>query len=159
MYLDFKNPPIWYICVFVGVQAILRRVFNFAPRGEMWPPGVKLAPRDDLGPLGVKLSSGGEDPLFAPFFWTVESAHPWGWTKGFTFPPPAPVAKFTHGGKPHPSCKVMLFKSGLWVFFGLLLNRHVHTYIGNYMHMFICTNMHTYLSNCIHMYKCTFIHT
>jgi hypothetical protein len=27
--------------------AFLRPVYNFAPRGEMCPPGVKLSPRDE----------------------------------------------------------------------------------------------------------------
>jgi hypothetical protein len=59
----FRNhsigPSITYIQSFPTVEMSQhtrkrqRTVFNFTPRNEIWPPGVKLAPR-------------GEDPVFAP---------------------------------------------------------------------------------------------
>jgi hypothetical protein len=38
----------------------LRPILNFAPRGKLWPPGVKLSPRGEFCPPGVKLSPGVE---------------------------------------------------------------------------------------------------
>jgi hypothetical protein len=49
------------------LPTLLRSVFNFAPRGNIWLPGLKLAPRVEVGPQGwswppwVKL---------APFWWS-----------------------------------------------------------------------------------------
>jgi hypothetical protein len=70
-----------------------RPILNLTPRGKLWPQGR-------ICPPGVILSPGGEiipwgwNTLFAPpFFLIVESAHPWGWTKGW---------KFTLGDKFHP---------------------------------------------------------
>jgi hypothetical protein len=48
---------------------------NFDPRGKVCPQGWILSP------------GAGWNSLFDPlFFWTEESVHPWGWTKGWTFP-------------------------------------------------------------------------
>jgi hypothetical protein len=44
-----------------------RPVFNFIRRGQISPPGVKLALRGELCP-GVKLSPRDEDHLFTPLF-------------------------------------------------------------------------------------------
>jgi hypothetical protein len=50
------------------------------PKGQTLTPEAKLYPRGDFFPWGW-------NSLFAPpFFWTAKSVHPWGWTKGWTFP-------------------------------------------------------------------------
>jgi hypothetical protein len=51
------------------------------PRGKLGPQGRILSPLCEVIPWGW-------NSLFAPpFFLTAESVHPWGWTKGWTFPP------------------------------------------------------------------------
>jgi hypothetical protein len=57
-----------------------RSILNFAPRGKLGPPGVKLSPRSELCPLGLKLSPRGEIqcPQVNSYGITVESVHPWG---------------------------------------------------------------------------------
>jgi hypothetical protein len=47
---------------------------NFDPRGRSCPPRVNFVPR------------GWNSLLASPSFQTVESVHPWGWTKGWIFP-------------------------------------------------------------------------
>jgi hypothetical protein len=47
-------------------------------QGRSCPPGVRLSPRGEVIPWGW-------NSLFAPpFFKTIKSIHPWGWTKGWT---------------------------------------------------------------------------
>jgi hypothetical protein len=59
---------------------VQRPVLNFDPRGELWPQGQSCPP-------GVNFVPWGWNSLFSPpFFLTVESVHPWGWKKGWTFP-------------------------------------------------------------------------
>jgi hypothetical protein len=43
-----------FTSTYVEASVPVRPVFNFAPRGVMLTPGVKLAPDDELFPLGVK---------------------------------------------------------------------------------------------------------
>jgi hypothetical protein len=79
-----------YICTYLCRYecAALRPILNFAPRGKIWPPGVKLSLRGEFCPLGVKLSLGGEIlclPLHSSAQY-VNSVHPRGWTKGWTSP-------------------------------------------------------------------------
>jgi hypothetical protein len=67
--------------IMVGFQ---RTVFNFTPKGELWPPGANFDPPGaNFDPPGanfdtqVKLSPRGEDPTSAtPFFRTVGKCSP-----------------------------------------------------------------------------------
>jgi hypothetical protein len=47
-------------------------VFNLAPRGEIWPIGVRLAPRGELCLLGVKI-------LCSPIYFSKESVFTYVW--------------------------------------------------------------------------------
>jgi hypothetical protein len=50
-----------------------------APRGKLWPRGAKLSPRGEVIPRGWN------SPFAPTFFKTLQSVHPGGWTKGWTF--------------------------------------------------------------------------
>jgi hypothetical protein len=62
-----------------------RPILNFAPRGKLWPQGqscppvVNFVPLSWSYPLGVKF-------FVRPSILLHSSVHPWGWTKGWTFP-------------------------------------------------------------------------
>jgi hypothetical protein len=98
-----------------------RPILNFAPRGKLWPPRRSCPPRAKLSPtgevvphgrrcpLGVKLPPGGEILFSPPFFKTMGSVHPWGWTKGWTF---SLGAKFHLGAHWGPGVKLRM---ALWV--------------------------------------------
>jgi hypothetical protein len=76
-----QPPPVlnWFRAPKVGCY--LRPILNLSPRGKLRPQGRSC-------PLGVKLSPEGEiicSSLHSSTE-TVKSDHPWGWTKGWTFP-------------------------------------------------------------------------